>query len=78
MTQIVITMKVHVNSEAVPVYDIKLAVGVCHQLQVPGTFCLRGNSRQHSLNMMLDGHQTYNADNFPMHGDQQVKLNTLI
>jgi hypothetical protein len=26
MTQIVITMKVHVNGEAVPVYDIRLGI----------------------------------------------------
>jgi len=29
-------------------------------------------------NIWLDGHHTYNGDNIPMHGDQQVKLNTLI
>jgi hypothetical protein len=29
-------------------------------------------------NIRLDGHHTYNGYNIPMHGDQQVKLNTLI
>ena len=79
MTQIVITMKVYVNGEGVPVCDIKLGIrrSVSSASSSRHILPLR-KSPQHSLNMRMDGHQTYNGDNIPMHGDQQVKLNTLI
>jgi len=73
-------MKVYVNDEAVSVYYINLGIGrsvssaACSKHNLP----LRKVPQQHSLNMRLDGHHTYNGDNIPMHGDWQVKLNTLI
>ena len=51
-----------------PCMTLNLALaGVCHQLHVPRTFCLRGRSRLHSVNTRMDGHQTYNGDDIPMH-----------
>lgn len=79
MKYAVITVKVYVNCEAVPLCDIKIGSRwSVSSASVPGTFCLYGKCCQHSLNMRLNGHQTYNGNSIAMCGDQQVKLNTLI
>jgi len=78
MTHIVITMKEYKNSEAVSVYDIKLGIRWRHAISFKFLFLPLRKEPPTPSNIWLDGRHTFNGDNIPMHGDQQVKLKTLI